>query len=193
MDIQELKDTLKQGESNSVEFKERISSDINLAILISSFANSFGGKIIIGVSNKGKIRGISNPENLIARIKKVALTNIKPQLNLTIKEMGIYNKKIIVVEIIPNDSAPHAVQGIYYHRKGRYSGVIEPETLEKEIIERAQHSRNSEESLKNQLHQLITQNAELYKRFKEENSWKSKAVDYIVGAFIGAVVSKFIF
>jgi predicted HTH transcriptional regulator len=38
----ELKEIIKRGESETVEFKTRLSSLRNLAVLMASFANSFG-------------------------------------------------------------------------------------------------------------------------------------------------------
>jgi len=55
----ELAKILDRGEDSHHQFKQSFKSIDNLAVEISSFANSDGGIIIIGVSNSGEIIGIS--------------------------------------------------------------------------------------------------------------------------------------
>jgi ATP-dependent DNA helicase RecG len=51
-----IKDLIKKGESFKVEFKESL--DDKAMDSISAFANSEGGTVIIGVTDKGVVKGI---------------------------------------------------------------------------------------------------------------------------------------
>lgn len=53
---------IHQGESQSVEFKAKCPQEIFLARLFSSFANSEGGTILFGLSDDGKILGLTAEE-----------------------------------------------------------------------------------------------------------------------------------
>jgi ATP-dependent DNA helicase RecG len=53
-DIVEL---IKQGESSLVEFKETF--DKEAVETVAAFANTKGGSVLIGVSDKGKIKGLT--------------------------------------------------------------------------------------------------------------------------------------
>jgi ATP-dependent DNA helicase RecG len=53
-DIVEL---IKQGESSLVEFKETF--DKEAVETVGAFANTKGGSLLIGVSDKGKIKGLT--------------------------------------------------------------------------------------------------------------------------------------
>jgi len=60
MSKKELEIILKEGEGYKIEFKESISGlDRELA----AFANASGGKIVLGVTDDGKIKGIKQPIN----------------------------------------------------------------------------------------------------------------------------------
>ena len=184
----ELKEIIKRGESDTVEFKRNLSSPRNLAVLMASFANSYGGKILIGVTNKSKVRGIENAQEVINKINETAKL-ITPLLKPEIEVVKIYENNIVVVFVEPSNIAPHAVQGEYYKRKGNFSCLASIDQLEEIITNRAQKSENSENVLKEQLHQLLVQNSELAERFKKAQDWKNKLVDYVIGAAIGVSFS----
>ena len=184
----ELREIIRRGESDTVEFKKNLSSPRNLAVLMASFANSYGGKILIGVTNKAKVRGIENAQEVINKINETAKL-ITPLLKPEIEVVKIYRNNIVVVFVEPSDIAPHAVQGEYYKRKGNFSCLASIDQLEEIITDRAQKSENSENVLKEQLHQLLVQNSELVERFKKAQGWKNKLVDYVIGAAIGVAFS----
>jgi Predicted transcriptional regulator containing an HTH domain and an uncharacterized domain shared with the mammalian protein Schlafen len=60
MDIEELIYLIKSGESELLEFKETIGRNVHHEI--AAFANSDGGKILIGISDSGKIIGTQAKE-----------------------------------------------------------------------------------------------------------------------------------
>jgi hypothetical protein len=61
---------------------------------------------------------------------------------------------------------------------------------EKQILScRITKSAQPNEVFKEEIHLLISQNAELYRKFNEAQSWKTKIIDYIFGALIGAVMA----
>jgi len=184
----ELKEIIKRGENDTVEFKQKLSSPKNLAVLIASFANSYGGKILLGVTNKSKVRGVGDAQETITKINET-INLIVPRLKPEIEIVEIYDKNVVVITVKPSNNAPHAVQGEYYKRKGRFACLASIKQLEEIIAIRVEKSANSEKTLKEQIHQLLVQNSELFERFKKSQSWKSKLLDYFVGAVIGAAFS----
>ncbi|MBA7588514.1 hypothetical protein ES708_30573 [subsurface metagenome] len=48
----DLKKIISQGESETVEFKKSLSESKEIIKTISAFANTKGGRIFVGVSNK---------------------------------------------------------------------------------------------------------------------------------------------
>mgnify|MGYP001590703526 CR=1 FL=1 len=62
MDKKELEFMLKEGEGYNLEFKE---TDSNIAKEICAFANAAGGRILLGVTDQGEIKGISIIDNCV--------------------------------------------------------------------------------------------------------------------------------
>ena len=189
MNTEQLKQLVAHGESATLEFKERISTNKNTAIIISSFANSFGGTLLIGVTNKRKIRGVQNPEEITARISKIAINEIDPSVQISTELIETNNKFVIRVEVPQSRYGPHAIQGAYYHRRGEFSGIMSPKELQNEIEQIASESENEAQELKHQIGQLIKQNDKIYQNLKKAQSWKIKAIDLILGALVGGILS----
>jgi len=66
MDKKELEIILKEGEGYRIEFKESIK---NVDKELVAFANSSGGKVLIGITDEGDIKGITVTNNLKSRIQ----------------------------------------------------------------------------------------------------------------------------
>ena len=62
MDKTELKKIISRGEDSRLQFKEDLRSTDQLAAEMVAFSNSEGGRILVGVSDKGKVIGIPSSE-----------------------------------------------------------------------------------------------------------------------------------
>lgn len=56
----ELLEEIKKGEGKTLEFKEKLPNNNDIAKTVVSISNTSGGKIIIGVKDNGDIVGIDN-------------------------------------------------------------------------------------------------------------------------------------
>ena len=64
---------IQNGETKTLEFKEKLPSNDRIAKTIISFSNTAGGKLIIGVKDNRNIIGID--DNQIFELKKLIKTN----------------------------------------------------------------------------------------------------------------------
>ena len=78
-----LNQILKQGENSAVEFKEGDVRPESLAKEIVSFANSYGGVILIGVADDGSIRGVDSDRSFDEWVTNIARNNIQPPVQIT--------------------------------------------------------------------------------------------------------------
>ncbi len=110
-----LNSVIKQGEGISIEFKEcknKLSKEVFETVC--AFLNRFGGELILGVNDKGRITGINKEK--IAQIKKdfaTAINNpqvITPTFYLTLKEVTI-KEKVILYAYVPESSQVHKYKG----------------------------------------------------------------------------------
>lgn len=94
-----LKTLLKRKESDTIDFKQLINSPQKLAKTLVAFANTEGGIIVIGVSDKKKIIGI-DPLEEIFMVEKAISENCEPPpiLQFEILETVELNERNIETE-----------------------------------------------------------------------------------------------
>jgi len=116
-----IKQHIAQGESDTVEFKTRLPPEHSIATVMTSFANSRGGILIIGVDDSGEITGLSDHEALMAAVK---LKEVHSSLFTQPTHVGarqIDGKAIacIIVDKVPPHLSPvTTATGEIYIRRG---------------------------------------------------------------------------
>ena len=95
---------LQKGESNTVEFKE--TADKSIADEVCAFANSLGGRIYIGVTDKGRVVGTDTSNTARSRLQDT-INKIEPGLPFDITIMvEIFDDR---VEITNPGSVPKGI------------------------------------------------------------------------------------
>ncbi len=79
--MSELKALIAQGEHQQLDFKFRIDDAKKIARTLSAFANTQGGRLLIGVKDNGKITGV-DPNEEIHMIISAAEMHCKPPLKI---------------------------------------------------------------------------------------------------------------
>ena len=109
-----MRKDLASGESETVEFKT--SFDKNTIETLAAFANTRGGDVLIGVSDRGEIKGIQiskeTVQNWINEVKQYTSQAIIPDAE-TIKIKG---KNIAILSVPESPIKPVACKGRYYKR-----------------------------------------------------------------------------
>jgi predicted HTH transcriptional regulator len=105
---------LNRGEDSAHQFKENFTSIDNLAVEISAFANTDGGKIIIGVSDKGKLMGLSQED--IHRLNQWTSNATTGKLDKPIyvkTEILVGDdKRIMIINVPRGSNKPYAVNRV---------------------------------------------------------------------------------
>jgi hypothetical protein len=101
-----LKKLIAEGENQQLDFKYCISDSRKIARTLSAFANSDGGKILIGVRDNGSLAGIKSDEEYYM-VDTAALLFCRPQITFTIKQHQKEGKTILEVEVIKGDKRPY--------------------------------------------------------------------------------------
>ncbi len=110
MDIEELELLLKEGEGLTTEFKESFSGKLDKDIV--AFANTYGGKIFLGVNDQGKIIGETLTNSLKAKINSLA-RNCEP--NVVLKNIEQL-EQVVIITVSESDEKPHSCSSGYYRR-----------------------------------------------------------------------------
>jgi ATP-dependent DNA helicase RecG len=125
-------------ESQGLEFKERIDNFRDVSKTVCAFANAFGGRLVVGIDNNGKITGIPETEidSLQQRIEgAVQQVSPVPLHRIIIEESD--GKKTVVVEVYQLGQDTFCTfNGIVYYRAGSTSSKLEGKTLQDYLIHR---------------------------------------------------------
>ena len=111
MDIKQLEGILKKGEDSFCQFKTNFTSIDNLAVEIAAFANSQGGKIIVGVDDLGTVIGLSmqDVQRLNQWISNASAQKIEPPLFVKTEIILIGEERILIIDTPRGDNKPYGV------------------------------------------------------------------------------------
>jgi len=188
MKPEELKKLVAQPESEELEFKSRLPDIGHLAHHISAFANTKGGRLVIGVRDNGNIVGLKNVDLAILRIKRV-LRAVSPSLQVITETIRIDDKSVLVVTIPKGTKSPYLFAGQAYNRLGTQIKPITSQVLYSGITERAKSVDDFRTEIKHLSETIETLNQEII----ASHSWKTKIIDMVIGGIIGAVISLVIY
>jgi ATP-dependent DNA helicase RecG len=115
MNFDELVDIVKTGEGYTIELKESLGGSVGKDIC--AFANSSGGKIIIGVDDKtGEVKCYKLTNSDKSRIQNIA-RNMSPAFNIQVEQV----EKLAVIYVPEGKDKPYAINGHFYLRYGANS------------------------------------------------------------------------
>lgn len=100
-------DYIAEGEHQTQDFKFRVDDPRKIARTLAAFANTDGGRLLIGVKDNGKVTGI-DPEEEYHIIEGAAHLYCKPKVEFTTKVWQDDHK--LVLEVIIEQAVKHPVK-----------------------------------------------------------------------------------
>ncbi len=110
---------LQAPEGKTLEFKRDLSSPRNLLKTLVAFANSAGGRLVIGIDDDGQVLGVADPLDAEERLCNQIADGIAPRLVPNIEFMSVEQATLLIAEVYPSSTRPHhltalgPVQGVY--------------------------------------------------------------------------------
>jgi predicted HTH transcriptional regulator len=99
---------LSRHEGKTLEFKRDFSSPQGVLRTAVAFANTAGGKIVLGVEDRTrKVSGISDVLTLEERIGNLIADSITPKLIPSLEVMPWRKTQVVVIDIHPSSNRPH--------------------------------------------------------------------------------------
>lgn len=96
-----IQNLIEEGEHQQLDFKFEISDSRRIARSLAAFANTDGGRLLVGVKDNGAIAGVRSDEE-IHMIQAAAEMYCRPEVHYTTEEWEINGKTVLEV-IIPRD------------------------------------------------------------------------------------------
>lgn len=103
---------LRQPESKTLEFKRDLSSPTNLLKTLVAFANSAGGKLVVGVADDRQVLGGADPLADEERICNLIADSIAPRLLPNVELATVDGRTLLLVEVFPSSSRPHYLKAL---------------------------------------------------------------------------------
>lgn len=161
----DLSRLIENGENEKVEFKGTGKLLVQtVGKLITSFLNTKGGRILIGVRDSQEIVGIDDEH--VNRLKtftiNTALQNIKPKAVISFSTVKIEGKTLGIIDVPEGKAKPYGYRGSYFKREGTINVEIDQIDIfefystqkkynERSIIEILEKVNSIEEVLKDKI------------------------------------------
>lgn len=97
---------IEQGEHQQQDFKFCINDSKKIAKSLVAFANTKGGRLLIGVKDNGKIAGIKSDEEFYM-VESAAKIYSKPAIIFLTKQWHVDGKTVLEIQIEPSNEKPH--------------------------------------------------------------------------------------
>jgi ATP-dependent DNA helicase RecG len=122
MKTADLNILLQEGEGVMLEYKEGFSASFARELV--AFANTVGGRILLGVRDDGTVRGIADTNELRARIQDIA-RNCDPPIKILLQRIG----EVIVVTVRESDAKPVQCSNGFFWRQGAVTQKLSREEI----------------------------------------------------------------
>jgi len=97
---------IEQGEHQQLDFKFEINDSKKIARTLSAFANTDGGRLLIGVKDNGNISGIRSEEEYYM-IEAASKMYTRPEVAFNATRWNINGKNVLEIYVAPSDDKPH--------------------------------------------------------------------------------------
>ena len=100
-----LLNLIQEGEHQQQDFKYRVADACKLAKSVSAFANTYGGRLLIGVRDDGHLSGVRSEEE-IYMMHQAAYKYCKPESSIKFDTYHVEGRTIVVATVPPSDKRP---------------------------------------------------------------------------------------
>jgi len=144
MTEKQLKELIKQGEGQTLDFKDERIHPRSLAETLAAFAAADGGVVLIGVSDEGEILGVSNFKRVRDNIiyEATSRNHCEPQIQpIELEKVETKDGKTVIAVTVPADyETLHSVAGKFFLRVGSRDETLTPRELRRLMFSRGEVS-----------------------------------------------------
>ena len=110
---------IKMGEGQTIEFKVSLAETREIIKTVCAFANTKGGVIIVGVGDKGVIKGVSVGRRTIEDLVLKIANSTEPRIFPEVQDMEVGKKNLIIIKVSERRDKPIFAFGVAYKRVGK--------------------------------------------------------------------------
>jgi predicted HTH transcriptional regulator len=141
IDLRELKELVRHGENKYIEFKLKTTHPEKIVREMVAFANTDGGKLIVGVADDKSLKGLKFPDEDEFILQRAIEKYIYPAINYSLERLTVEGEREVLIYNIPKSLLkPHYVD---------LDGILENRRVYVRVADRSvQASREMREILK---------------------------------------------
>lgn len=109
LSFQELKKLVAEGEGHYLEFKRKAKFPHKILKEISAFANSEGGRLLLGVADDGSIPGLSQAEEEAFIMEEYMKKFLRPEPQISVSKVSVPGMRSWVLVYVIEPHAPGPV------------------------------------------------------------------------------------
>ena len=110
MTLQEIKRLVARGEGRHLEFKRRVPEPERVAKEVVAFANSGGGRLLIGVDDDGGIVGVRDSEEEEFALRTALGMNCRPSVRWVTERIAVTSRRDVIMVTVPDSPRkPHFI------------------------------------------------------------------------------------
>lgn len=134
MTKKEIKSLIKETEN--IELKSSLGSMEEIIETVSAFANTSGGKVLVGVDNVGKVIGVQIGKGTLETLANRIAQNTDPKIHPHISVEKIDGKEIIIIEVKESLDRLVLAFGRPFKRVGKATVKMSKDEYERLILEK---------------------------------------------------------
>lgn len=134
MTKKEIESLLK--ESENIELKSSLAVIEEIIESVSAFANTTGGKILVGIDNNGKVKGVQIGKGTLETLANRIAQNTDPKIHPHISTQKIDDKEIIIIEVKESLDKLVLAFGRPFKRVGKSTVKMSKDEYERLILEK---------------------------------------------------------
>lgn len=134
MNMEELKEVLRLGENQNIEFKSQCKNLDIIGQVVCGFLNASGGYLICGVSEKGKLLGVDDPNTVKRNIEKLLQEGLSPRALVSVQVQEVVGRSLLVIEVPKGEDLPYAFQDVIFVRTDQSTRKADIETIRDMVL-----------------------------------------------------------
>ena len=148
MDIRDIKKLVLEGETDILEFKKKANFPEKIVKEIVAFANTRGGRLLIGVDDDGTVTGVKNYEEDIYSLNEAIANYCTPSIKYQLDVVKMNEKRAVLhYNIYESKDKPHYVKDGYQGKNRKSYLRLADRSIQAsremiEILKKRQHSKN---------------------------------------------------
>lgn len=100
--------SIHKGEGTRREFKRILPQDGKAGRTLCAFANTRGGLLLVGVTDRRKVHGVHSPGEIVERLREVARIEIEPPLAVELQTVDVEGPRVVACSVPLSKERPHA-------------------------------------------------------------------------------------